>query len=129
MVLQTVKIRGQLGHQILKIDVFPFESSDLLASGIASCVPTQTLLACLHEFLDPRVEVVRLVAFTTTQFIDCDLTTETFEDYVDLLFCGVFPASGWSGLPNEPSGVLAPFFSRVILVLDVRDHLSSLPEA
>jgi len=114
-----VKIQGQLGHQILKIDAFPFESSDLLASGIASCVPAQTLLACLHELLDPRVEVVRLDAFTT----------ETFEDYVDLLFCGVFPASGWSGLPNEPSGVLAPFFSRVILVLDVRDHLSSLPEA
>ena len=27
-------------------------------------------------------------------FVDCDLTSETFEDYVDLIFCGVFPASG-----------------------------------
>jgi hypothetical protein len=89
-----VKIQGQLGHQILKVFAFPLESSDLLASGIASCVPTQTLLACLHELLDPRVEVVRLDAFTTTQFIDCDLTTETFEDYVDLLFCSALPASG-----------------------------------
>ena len=84
---------------------FSLESVDLLASGISCGVATQTLLACLHELFSPRVEVVGFDAFTATQFVYCDLATETFEDYVDLLFCGVFPASGGSDLPNESSSV------------------------
>ena len=79
---------------MFEISAFSLESVDLLASGVTGRVTTQTLLACLHELLGPRVEVIGFDAFATTQFIDCDLTTETFEDYVDLLFCGVFPASG-----------------------------------
>jgi hypothetical protein len=89
-----MKIQRQLGHQILKVFAFPLEGVDLLARGIAGCVPTQTLLACLHESFDPRVEVVGLDAFAPAQFVDCDLAAETFENYVDLLFCGLFPASG-----------------------------------
>ena len=79
---------------MLKVCAFSLESVDLLARGIAGCVPTQTLLACFHELFGPRVEVIGFDAFETTQFIDCGLTTETFEDYVGLLFCGVFPANG-----------------------------------
>ena len=93
MFFQTVKIQGQVSHQTLKVFAFSLESVDLLASGVTGCVTTRTLLACLHELLGPRVEVVGLDALTTTQFIDCDLATKAFEDYVDLLFCGVFPAS------------------------------------
>jgi hypothetical protein len=70
------------------------ESRDLLTGGITSRVSTQTPLACLHELFGARVEVFGFDAFTTTQFIDCDLAAEAFKDYVDLLFCGVFPASG-----------------------------------
>ncbi len=55
---------------------FSLESGDLLASGIAGCVTTQALLACLHELLGPRVEVVGLDHFTSTQLIDCDLATK-----------------------------------------------------
>jgi len=62
--------------------------------GISRGVSTQTLFACFHELFGPRVEVVGIDAFTPTQFVDCDLTTKAFKDYVDLLFCGVFPASG-----------------------------------
>ena len=79
---------------MFEISVFSLESSDLLASGVAGRVTTQTLLACLHELLGPRVEVVGFDPFTETQFVDCDLATKAFEDYVDLLLCGVFPASG-----------------------------------
>ena len=94
MFFQTVKIQGQVSHQTLKVFAFSLESVDLLASGVTGRVTTQTLLACFHELFGPRVEVIGFDAFATTQFIDCDLTTETFEDYVDLLFCGVFPANG-----------------------------------
>ena len=87
---------------MLKVFAFPLESVDLLAGGITGRVATQTLLACFHELFGPRVEVVGLDAFTTTQLIDCDLTTKAFKDYVDLLFCGVFPASCRSDLTNEP---------------------------
>ena len=114
---------------MLKVCAFSLEFVDLMARGIAGRVSTQTLLACLHELFGPRVEVVGLDAFTATQLVDRDLTTETFKDYMDLLFCGLFPASGGSDLPNGPSGVLAPFFSRLILVLDVLDHVRSFPEA
>ena len=89
-----MKIRRQLGHQMFEISAFSLESVDLLASGVTGRVTTQTLLACFHELFGPRVEVIGFDAFETTQFIDCDLTTETFEDYVGLLFCGVFPANG-----------------------------------
>ena len=77
-----------------QVCAFPLESRDLLASGVTVCVTTQTLLACFHELFGPRVEVVGVDAFTSTQLVDCDLTTKAFKDYVDLLFCGVFPASG-----------------------------------
>jgi len=76
-----------------QVRAFSLESFDLLDCGIAGRVPAQTLLACLHELFGPRVEVGGLDAFTSTQLVDCDLTTETFQDYVDLLFCCVFPAS------------------------------------
>tara|TARA_B100000749_G_C18196829_1_gene370252 strand:- start:254 stop:574 length:321 start_codon:yes stop_codon:yes gene_type:complete len=91
---QTVKIQRQLGHQMPQVCAFPLESRDLLASGVTVCVTTQTLLACFHEPFGPRVEVIGFVPFRTTQFIDCDLTMETFQDYEDLLFYGVFPACG-----------------------------------
>ena len=94
MFFQTAKIKGQISHQMLKVFAFPLESVDLQARGVTGRVTTQTLLACLHELLGPRVEVGRLDPLTPTQLIDCDLTSETFEDYMDLLFCGVFPASG-----------------------------------
>ena len=94
MFFQTVKIQGQVSHQIFKISAFSLERVDLLASGVTGCVTTRTLLACLHELLGPRVEVGRLDPLTPTQLVDCDLTSEAFEDYVDLFFCGVFPASG-----------------------------------
>ena len=79
---------------MFEISAFSLESSDLLASGVTGRVPTQTLLACLHELFGPRVEVIGFNDFTATQLVDCDLTSETFEDYVDLIFCGVFPESG-----------------------------------
>ena len=78
---------------MFEISAFSLESSDLLASGVTGCVTTQALLACFHELFGPRVEVVGFYAFTTAQFVDCDLTTKAFKDYVDLLFCGIFPAS------------------------------------
>jgi hypothetical protein len=78
---------------MFEISAFSLESVDLLASGISCGVATQTLLACLHELFGPRVEVIGLDAFTPTRLVDRDLTSETFEDYVDLLFYGVFPAS------------------------------------
>ena len=65
----------------------------ILDCGIADRVSAQTLLACFHELFGPRVEVGGLDAFTSTQFVDCDLATKAFQDYVDLLFCGVFPTS------------------------------------
>ena len=91
---QTVKIKRQLGHQIRQVRAFSLQSSGLLAGGIAGRVPTQTLLACLHELFGPRVEVIGFDAFTTAQFLDCDLAPKAIQDYVDLLFCSVFPASG-----------------------------------
>ena len=94
MFFQTVKIQGQVSHQTLKVFAFSLESVDLLASGVTGRVTTQTLLACLHELLGPRVEVIGFDPLTPTQLVDCDLTSEAFEDYVNLLFCGVFPASG-----------------------------------
>ena len=78
---------------MLKVFAFPLESVDLLDSGISGCVPTQTLLAWFHELFGPRVEVVGFDAFMSTQLVDCDLPTKAFQDYVDLLFCGVFSAS------------------------------------
>ena len=77
-----------------QVCAFPLESRDLLASGVTVCVTTQTLFACFHELFGPRVEVVGIDGFTSTQLVGCDLTTKAFKDYVDLLFCGVFPASG-----------------------------------
>ena len=67
----------------------------------------QTLLACLDELFGTRIKVIGLDPFTTTQFIGCDLTMETFQDYVYLLFCGIFPASGWPNLTNKSLSVLA----------------------
>ena len=93
MFFQTVKIQGQVSHQIFKISAFSLESVDLLASGVTGRVTTQTLLACLHELLGPRLEVVGLDHFTATQFVDCDLTTKALQDDMDLLFRGVFSAS------------------------------------
>ena len=94
MFFQTVKIQGQVSHQILKISTFSLEIVVVLASGVTGGVTTQTLLACLYEFLGPRVEVVGFDAFAPAQFVDRDLATKALQDYVDLLFCGVFPASG-----------------------------------
>jgi hypothetical protein len=94
MFFQTVKIQGQVSHQTLKVFAFSLESVDLLASGVTGRVTTQTLLACFHELFGPRVEVIGFDAFTTAQFLDCDLATKALQDYVDLLFCGVSPASG-----------------------------------
>ena len=79
---------------MFEISAFSLESVDLLASGVTDRVTTQALLACFHELFGPRVEVVGLDHFTATQFVDCDLTTKAFEDYVDLLFGGVFLANG-----------------------------------
>ena len=93
MFFQTVKIQGQVSHQTLKVFAFSLESVDLLASGVTGRVTTRTLLACFHELFGPRVEVIGLDHFKATQFVDCDLTTKAFKDYVDLLFCGIFPAS------------------------------------
>ena len=78
---------------MLKVFAFLLESVDLLASGVTGGVTTQTLLACLHELFSPRVEVIGFDAFAPAQFVDRDLATKAFKDYVDLLFCGVFPAS------------------------------------
>ena len=61
---------------MFEISAFSLESVDLLASGVTGRVPTQTLLACFHELFGPRVEVVGFYAFTTTQFVDCDLATK-----------------------------------------------------
>ena len=61
---------------MLKVSAFPRQSVDLLDSGIVGCVPTQTLFAWFHELFGPRVEVVGLDAFTSTQFVDCDLATK-----------------------------------------------------
>jgi len=44
------------------------------------------------------------------------------------IFYGVFPASCRSDLTNEPSGVLAPFFSWLVLILIVVSHFCSFPE-
>ena len=79
---------------MFEISAFSLESVDLQASGLTGRVTTQTLLACFHELFGPRVEVIGFDAFTTAQFLDCDLATKALQDYVDLLFCGVFPASG-----------------------------------
>ena len=76
-----------------EISAFSLESVDLLASGVTGRVTTQTLLACLHELLVLRVEVIGLDPLTPTQLVNCNLATKAFEDYVDLLFCGVFPVS------------------------------------
>jgi len=73
---QTVQIKAQVSHQILKIGAFPLASGDLLASDISCGVAAQTLLACLHELFGPRVEVIGFDAFTSTQFVDCDLATK-----------------------------------------------------
>ena len=83
-----MKIQRQLGHQILKVFAFPFESVVLLASGISCHIATQTLLVCFLELFGPRVDVVGLDALASTQSVDCDLATEAFEYYVDLLFLG-----------------------------------------
>ena len=128
MFFQTMKIQRQLGHQILKVFAFPLESVVLLAGGISCHIATQTLLVCFLELFGPRVEVVGFDAFASTQSVDCDLATKAFEDYMDLLFWSVFPASCRSDLTNEPSDVLAPFFSRLILVLSVLGHVRSFPE-
>ena len=93
MFFQTVKIQRQLSHQMFKVFAFLLESVVLLASGVTGRVTTQTLLVCLHELFGPRVEVVGFDPLTPTQLVGCDLTSEAFEAYVDLLFCGVFPAS------------------------------------
>ena len=77
---------------MFEISAFSLESVDLLASGVTGRVTTQTLLACFHELFGPRVEVVGFDAFSATQFVYCDLAPEAFQDYVDLLFCVVFPA-------------------------------------
>ena len=79
---------------MFEISAFSLESVDLLASGVTGRVTTQTLLACFDELLGPRVEVIGFDAFAPAQFVDRDLATKAFKDYVDLLFCGVFPASG-----------------------------------
>ena len=79
---------------MFETSAFSLESVDLLASGVTGRVTTQTLLACFHELFGPRVEVVGFDAFASTQSVDCDLATKAFEDYMDLLFWGVFPASG-----------------------------------
>ena len=50
------------------------------------------LIACPHELFGPRVDVVALGTFPTAQFVDCDLATKVFQDYVDLLLCGVLTA-------------------------------------
>ena len=96
--------------------------------GRESGIPAQPLFACLHELFGPRVEVVGFDAFSATQFVYCDLAPEAFQDYVDLLFCGVFPASCRSDLPNESSSVLVSFCSSLILVLSVLGHLCSFSE-
>ena len=77
-----------------QVCAFPLESRDLLTGGITSRVSTQTPLACLHELFGARVGVFGFDAFTTAQFLDCDLATKALQDYVDLLLCDVFPASG-----------------------------------
>ena len=77
-----------------QVRAFSLQSSGLLADGIAGRIPTQALLACLYELFGPRVEVIGLDALAPAQFVDCDLATKALQDYVDLLFCGVFPASG-----------------------------------
>ena len=88
-----MQLKRQLGYHLLQIGVVSLEGIDLLAGGITGRVATQTLFACLHELLGPRVEVVGLDASATTQLIDCHLATEALQDYVDILFCGVLPAS------------------------------------
>ena len=114
---------------MFEIGAFSLESVDLLASGIAGRVPTQTLLACLHELFGPRVEVVGLDAFAPAQFVDCDLATKAPPGLYGSSLLQCISCEWLTNLPNEPSGVLAPFFSRLILVLDVLDHVRSFPEA
>ena len=91
---QTMKIKGQLSYQNLEVSAFSFEIVDLLARGVSGRVPTQTLFACLHELFGPRVEVCGFDAFTATQLVDGDLAPEALQDYMNLLFWGVFPAGG-----------------------------------
>ena len=92
-------------------------------------VPTQTLLACLHELFGPRVEVIGFDAFAPAQFVDCDLATKAPPGLYGSSLLRCISCEWLTNLPNEPSGVLAPFFSRLILVLDVLDHVRSFPEA
>ena len=61
---------------MFEISAFSLESVDVLASGVTGRVTTQTLLACLHELLGPRVEVIGFDPLTPTQLVDCDLTSE-----------------------------------------------------
>ena len=112
-----------------QVRAFSLQSSGLLAGGIAGRVPTQTLLACLHELFGPRVEVIGLDAFAPAQFVDCDLVTKAPPGLYGSSLLRCIPCEWLTNLPNEPSGVLAPFVSRLILVLDVLDHVRSFPEA
>jgi hypothetical protein len=126
---QTVKIKRQLGHQMPQVRAFSLQSSGLLAGGIAGRIPTQALLACLHDLFGPRVEVIGFDAFAPAQFVDCDLATKAPPGLYGSSLLRCISCEWLTNLPNEPSGVLAPFFSRLILVLDVLDHVRSFPEA
>ena len=114
---------------MLKVFAFSLESVDLLARGVTGGVTTQTLLACLHELFGPRVEVIGFDAFAPAQFVDCDLATKAPPGLYGSALLRCISCEWLTNLPNEPSGVLAPFFSRLILVLDVLDHVRSFPEA
>ena len=89
-----MKIKGQLSYQNLEVSAFSLEIVDLLTGGISQRVTGQPLPTSLHELFGPGVEVGGLDAFATTQFVDCDLAPEALQNYVDLLFRGVFPTSG-----------------------------------
>ena len=124
-----MKIQGQVSHQTLKVFASSLESVHLLASGVTGRVTAQTLLACLHELFGPRVEVIGFDAFAPAQFVDCDLATKAPPGLYGSSLLQCISCEWLTNLTNEPSGVLAPFFSRLILVLDVLDHVRSFPEA
>ena len=78
-----MQLKRQLGYHLLQIGVIPLEGVDLLAS--ASLVVSRLRRSLPDSMNSSGVEIVGLDSLSTAQLVYCDLSTEAFQNYADLL--------------------------------------------
>jgi hypothetical protein len=85
--------QSKFRNQLLELIIFPFQVSHFFAVSFSCGIAGQALLASFEKLLAPAVVQIAVDPFPPAQFGDRCFSTESFKDYADLIFSGIFLAS------------------------------------